>query len=808
MAQRYVTFYSSSQQSKKSDHMITGSGTVAGLSAYRHLPVEEVQKLLEKNRGKFPFYEYIVLDNTNKPWATQNDWVHPYVDFEEYVSLEERDAIVQDGVLDKNYAAKYARLFCHIFNVPYHPKNVAHSWTDYEEPESAGAHEGKYKISMHLILPHYRIKYSDLIKFVKSTLAVNGTAGKKKAASLFESFNFDTMTYQAGQSMRMLTTSKGYKNSTLQPLEPYAQPEEYYMHFVTAVSMEEDREIDIPERYKAVLQGITGVDPAVGDDTVKWQKAMASIYAQANLDEEGKEEKRLRLLHILAAKTNGFVSYKSLIDNDLKTIKARAAGGSKSGVDHSFLTSPEVQIEDISDRTRTALKKIVADPIIKQQQKVDYAKVMKEKEEQDFLAGFNIWRKQFEAQFAFIKCQDKYIYVSGMNAGQEISDKGMIKLQKEFHGYMGKKKIRYLDYWDESPGRNMVEGARFHVNPSWLPQGHVNKFIGYPYDLHKRETNPIDKLEWLLKFLRDTFMYEADYNFFMQWCAKKAQTKTRVEVMIVIMSKQTGTGKSTIQDFVGSLFQYPGTDKTLTARFASLDALTKNFNAQLSECVYVYLEEIKCTAQFDYDALKQLVTGRKSTIEKKGQDSYTQGAYFDIIASSNNEVPIKIPDEDRRIAFLQGTNVKREKSVFKYYFDNIQDNPDVLSMFWEYVKGMKDLPEVLEPPRNETRNRIVGTSVRAEVKFLFEYCEVLKGKFWSTGDLVSLIARNTGKPITPQSLAEAMETATNGAIEITRKSLAGGERRRGYDLSRLGDILEKNEELWDDLHQDHPPPLK
>ena len=114
--------------------------------------------------------------------------------------------------------------------------------------------------------------------------------------------------------------------------------------------------------------------------------------------------------------------------------------------------------------------------------------------------------------------------------------------------------------------------------------------------------------------------------------------------------------------------------------------LLGNFNSCLLNKVLAVCNEVGHEMRTCMDKLKDLSTTPNIIIEKKGREPINNPNYINIIMTTNNNNPLDISNDDRRICWLNCSN--------KYignieYFNNLVDclNDDrIISSFYHYLK--------------------------------------------------------------------------------------------------------------------------
>jgi hypothetical protein len=112
--------------------------------------------------------------------------------------------------------------------------------------------------------------------------------------------------------------------------------------------------------------------------------------------------------------------------------------------------------------------------------------------------------------------------------------------------------------------------------------------------------------------------------------------------ILVLVSRQRQTGKTTFLNFVKEIFEG-------NAAFVTNETLRSKFNGERASRLLIMCDETFLNKKEDSEKLKALSTARKTYIELKGKDRYEIDNYSKIILSSNNvNDPVYIDPEEVR----------------------------------------------------------------------------------------------------------------------------------------------------------------
>lgn len=214
-------------------------------------------------------------------------------------------------------------------------------------------------------------------------------------------------------------------------------------------------------------------------------------------------------------------------------------------------------------------------------------------------------------------------------------------------------------WWFNQARRRQYERVVF--DPSSEATGAFNTFRGFavqPAIGTKHET--------FLEHIRENICSgrQDHYDYLIRWMARAVQQpKTQSEVAVVLIGGR-GTGKSFFCRHFTDLFGSHG------VVIDNMDHLTGRFNAHLADKLVVVAEE----AYHVYDrrnesVLKELITGRRRAIERKGYDVFWRSNYVHLLMTSNNDRVVPAGDHERRFFVLRVSESKIQNSA---YFSQIE----------------------------------------------------------------------------------------------------------------------------------------
>lgn len=169
------------------------------------------------------------------------------------------------------------------------------------------------------------------------------------------------------------------------------------------------------------------------------------------------------------------------------------------------------------------------------------------------------------------------------------------------------------------------------------------------------------------------------YDYFIKYVAFIVQNPNfKTEVALIFISIVNGSGKSFMFDILSKILNY-----TIST---TMEKIICRFNTLGSRKNLICLEEIEkgCTNK-SVEILKNLITQKQNTEERKGVDSITINDFTNYIFCTNNINCLRIEKNDRRYCVF---DINTEKVGDFEYFGNLADeilNDNVIKHFYNYL---------------------------------------------------------------------------------------------------------------------------
>jgi hypothetical protein len=210
----------------------------------------------------------------------------------------------------------------------------------------------------------------------------------------------------------------------------------------------------------------------------------------------------------------------------------------------------------------------------------------------------------------------------------------------------------------------LVSGVKFYSkDPNYL-----SLFQGYQYEnnniLYNSSNHNIIKplVDYIFNIISN--QNNELYNYILNWISFLLQNPgSKTETGFIIIGEQ-GIGKNLFfTDVISVLF-----GRYAIANENNINNIIDRFNSSFENKISVICNELQSldnAKYFNNDCLKSLITDNTCTIESKFVNSRTIDNVANFIFVSNNYLPIKIENRDRRYVIFKTSDVC--KNYFEYF---------------------------------------------------------------------------------------------------------------------------------------------
>lgn len=284
-------------------------------------------------------------------------------------------------------------------------------------------------------------------------------------------------------------------------------------------------------------------------------------------------------------------------------------------------------------------------------------------------------------------------------------------IKKEFISqWMKDPNIRTYDKWDFIPGQGQENASVY------------NTFLGWEGSFIEPNAEPIN--------IKDTLIYKHIQNicgnlddvttYFNMFISRKLRQPSNLTNTAMVIKSIEGCGKDTLLDWIGHKI----IGSKMYANDSKMDLFFGQFNSQLENKVLIVLNEVEGIKAFEHCTdIKDGITRKINTIEKKGMTPFNNTNNTGWIFLTNSDNPVKIEATNRRFMAFESNNSIANNKI---YFDNLRNemnNKEVIRAFFDYWIGLTDSDTydfTNERPKTNYYNNITQLNITPMTHWLVE----------------------------------------------------------------------------------------
>jgi ribosomal protein S24E len=177
-------------------------------------------------------------------------------------------------------------------------------------------------------------------------------------------------------------------------------------------------------------------------------------------------------------------------------------------------------------------------------------------------------------------------------------------------------------------------------------------------------------------------------DFLEKWIGNFFQYPASKSLCPVIIGEQ-GTGKDLLVDIISAII---GNDRRLTTSKPEDDVWGK-FNEIMENKILVHLSEVNSfQTSAGMNTLKDYITNPNFVIKRKGLKSSTIKSHHKYIALSNNAMPIKCGEGQRRFVNLLSSSKMKGNNEYFDKLVEIMGDMNKLASIYKYFMGLQNIP--------------------------------------------------------------------------------------------------------------------
>ncbi len=317
---------------------------------------------------------------------------------------------------------------------------------------------------------------------------------------------------------------------------------------------------------------------------------------------------------------------------------------------------------------------------------------------------------------------NRYIFVGGENKVWDNTVKKLIDITS-----LRNRCPRFYDFWLKSSDRITVEFEDIVFDPtnSYIPRysyHYINTYDGLaikPLDVTYEEAEKI--AEPILRVIKNLCENNDEiFTFVINWLALPLQNEgLKLDTALVFHDNIEGTGKSMIfANLMRTIYgDYLDTIKSVD--------LSSQFNEYLEDKLFLTGEEIT-QGKSRYEMmgfLKELVTGKITSINRKGVSVKQKRNYANLVLLSNDDMPISPEVNDRRFVVCRPSERLPKQIYDKVGADLDSQEKEMTRAFYQYLLLTDTGEQTAHSPAidTESKQRLIRTAQPNWEVFLHEW---------------------------------------------------------------------------------------
>ena len=265
---------------------------------------------------------------------------------------------------------------------------------------------------------------------------------------------------------------------------------------------------------------------------------------------------------------------------------------------------------------------------------------------------------------------------------------------KHYTEWVGKRKFYLYQLWEESEYRRRYQDIIF--DPNQEPQTHYLDGDNGRYNLWGGFTFEPKKGDWSLfrKHIEEV-MAPGYGDYVLTWLARMFQDPGgRRPGKVLVFRGKPGTGKSFTRKMIGRFFgkHFYKTD--------DINHLIGKFNNAVSNVIFLALEEAMWAGdKSQVGRLKERVTSKTISIEKKGIDVINVDSHLNIMMNSNEKWVVPIQDSDRRFVVFDVSDKYAENQEYFQAIEDQMENGGFEAMLYDMLNWEYKWQDLMDSPK-------------------------------------------------------------------------------------------------------------
>jgi len=273
---------------------------------------------------------------------------------------------------------------------------------------------------------------------------------------------------------------------------------------------------------------------------------------------------------------------------------------------------------------------------------------------------------------------------------------------KKFNIHLDTNKPKtFIENYIRDPYKKTYNKLGYYIDREKAPKNNFNTFRGFDFEgYYSQNEKPIFSEEDFkgLETIKEFYHYilndnsekvEEYYNYLIQYFAHiifNPSEKTKVHICL---KSQEGNGKNLTFEYIGK--ELLGSKYYLETSNPRKDIFGDFNSIREKKKLIVFNEADPAETKYFYEQLKDTTTNNELLIKRKYYDDEIIQTHEEITSTTNNEVPIKLSESNRRFVMFECLQEKREYEYYgKLYFDkdSYMKNENIKILFLDYLKSV------------------------------------------------------------------------------------------------------------------------
>lgn len=259
--------------------------------------------------------------------------------------------------------------------------------------------------------------------------------------------------------------------------------------------------------------------------------------------------------------------------------------------------------------------------------------------------------------------------------------------KKNDKGELVDEEVCFVDKWIRDRTIKTFKRIDFLPPPMNCHPGVFNTWRGFAID--KIDAASSNNVEPFLNHISVLVNHDKkSKQYFTNYLAHIVQYPGALPGVCIIFKSKQGCGKSMFLDLFSKIIgqeyyhETSNVEKDLLSQFANgrKDKLLVNIDEASGKVTFKFIEEIK-----------NMITSSRINYEPKGVNRFTISNFNRFIGTTNNDLPFKIEEDDRRFVVFECSNEKKNDRKYFREFIEYMSNVSNQKAIMEYLRSIKNL---------------------------------------------------------------------------------------------------------------------